>query len=396
MLQSCFFSIIAIYAILGFARTPSEYSRFIIVGTIIFWFFLSAISRPILKSFLHKFKIFTNPVLLIGDYKFYKLVEKSLHQNIYLSYKISSWLSTDKNAEKVEKDIKIGRFSHDFDFNSLAKKYPYLVVQQNFAESEKVFVRKMILVFKEIFIVPENPLANYLNSDTIFLFSAKVFLTRIRNNLKSPLNKLIKELFDRILSFILLMFFLPFLAVLCLAVVIDDPSGPPFIEKGNPAQLRIGKNGKIFRVYKFRTMFVNPDRLLIPFFKKHPEERENWEKYKKIKGDDPRITRFGKFLRKFSIDEMPQLINVFLGNMSLVGPRPYLPREKDDMKKYFDTIVTVKPGITGLWQVSGRSELSFQQRMRLDVWYIYSWSVWLDIVILLKTIGVILSRKGAY
>ena len=118
----------------------------------------------------------------------------------------------------------------------------------------------------------------------------------------------------------------------------------------------------------------------------NPEAKKEYKKYKKLK-NDPRVTKSGEFIRKSSMDEMPQFINILKGEMTVVGPRPYLPREKEDMGKNFDTIVSVKPGLTGLWQVSGRSNASFEERMKLDKKYIRERSVWLDIKIFFKTIG---------
>ncbi len=137
-------------------------------------------------------------------------------------------------------------------------------------------------------------------------------------------------------------------------------------------------------------------KCLMNILKKNPGAKEDWIKYKKIRGDDPRVTKMGKFLRKWSLDELPQVWNVLRGDMSLVGPRPYLPREEMDMKDYKDYILFTKPGITGLWQVTGRNKLLFKDRLKLDTWYVLNWSLWLDIVILFKTVKVVLKREGAY
>ena len=152
------------------------------------------------------------------------------------------------------------------------------------------------------------------------------------------------------------------------------------------AQLRFGKNGKVFKLYKYRSMCLNADEILEDYLNSNPEAKKEYKKYKKLK-NDPRVTKSGEFIRKSSMDEMPQFINILKGEMTVVGPRPYLPREKEDMGKNFDTIVSVKPGLTGLWQVSGRSNASFEERMKLDKKYIRERSVWLDIKIFFKTIG---------
>ena len=168
-----------------------------------------------------------------------------------------------------------------------------------------------------------------------------------------------------------------------------ENQGPLFYE-----QLRIGKNGRQFRMYKFRSMCMNADDTLKEYLKNNEEARKEFKKYKKLK-KDPRITKVGKVLRETSLDEFPQLINVLLGNMSLVGPRPYLPREKEDMGEYYSSIIKVKPGITGYWQIRGRSKTSFNDRLKMDLQYVNNCSLKNDIKILVKTFSKVYKRDGA-
>ena len=157
---------------------------------------------------------------------------------------------------------------------------------------------------------------------------------------------------------------------------------------------RIGKDGKPFKMYKFRTMVPNADKILKKLLKENKEIAEEYNKYKKLE-NDPRITKIGNFLRKFSLDEFPQFINIFIGNMSLVGPRPYLYREKKDMGKYFNIIKQVKPGLTGYWQVNGRNNTDFKDRLLLDEQYIKIRGIRLDIKIIFKTFSKVVLRDGA-
>lgn len=159
-------------------------------------------------------------------------------------------------------------------------------------------------------------------------------------------------------------------------------------------QNRIGKNGKIFKMYKFRSMVEGADEILEEYLAQNDEAREEYKINKKLK-DDPRITLIGKFIRKTSIDEFPQFINVLKGEMSLVGPRPYLEKEKDDIGGYYPYITAVKPGITGLWQVSGRNDVPFEERLKLDEEYYEKKSVTMDLKILVKTATKVFSREGA-
>lgn len=160
-------------------------------------------------------------------------------------------------------------------------------------------------------------------------------------------------------------------------------------------QDRIGKDGKSIKIYKYRSMVTGADKILEEMMAKDEKIREEYEKNKKLK-DDPRITKIGEFLRRTSLDEFPQFINVLKEEMSFVGPRPYLPREKKDMGEYYGKIIKSKPGITGMWQTHGRSETDFEERLELDEYYYRNWSLWLDIVIIIKTIKNVISKKGAY
>jgi Undecaprenyl-phosphate galactose phosphotransferase WbaP len=158
---------------------------------------------------------------------------------------------------------------------------------------------------------------------------------------------------------------------------------------------RIGKNGKRFKAYKFRSMVVDSEKKLKELLAGDSKAREEWENNQKLK-NDPRITGIGKFLRKTSLDEIPQIFNILIGEMSLVGPRPIVEAE---IKKYgddFNRIFSINPGLTGLWQVSGRSDTGYHERVSLDTYYLQSWSVWLDVWILYKTIGVVFKGRGAY
>lgn len=168
-----------------------------------------------------------------------------------------------------------------------------------------------------------------------------------------------------------------------------DSDGPAMF-----TQQRIGKDGKLFDIYKFRTMVPDADKKLFELLERDEEAREEYRINKKLK-NDPRITKLGEFLRRTSIDELPQLINVLKGDMSLVGPRPYLPREMDDMGNYYDTIIESKPGITGLWQVSGRSNTTFEERLEFDMEYNENKGFLYDMGLLTKTVGVVLNKDGA-
>jgi len=200
----------------------------------------------------------------------------------------------------------------------------------------------------------------------------------------------IKRGIDLILTVLLLLLLWPLLLVLAIWIRMDSP-GPAF-----HIAARIGKDGKLFRCYKFRSMYVESDQLLEDYLKDRPEEKKEWEEFAKLRHYDPRVTKAGRWLRKYSMDELPQIFNVLEGTMSLVGPRPYLPREKEAIGDFLPVICRTLPGITGLWQVSGRNEIKFAGRLELDAKYVKNWSLKQDMALLLKTVGVVLGKKGAY
>jgi len=394
MIKVSVLSTVTLFAFMGFVKLPVTFSRFVIVAAVVLWLCFTALSHNILTKLFHQIGLFSKRAVVVGDNSFFKLTRKSLHENTYLNYLVNGWVAT-CTPKRVPEDVAYWRFSHEINWAEIAKKYPYLVVQESFAREENELLQKLLLSFDELFIIPDEPYNNYLNSDLIFLFSAKVFLTKVHNNLRSWWIRFIKWAFDKSLGALVFLISMPIIGVIALLIMIDS-KGPAFLERDNPARIRIGWKNRDFKVAKFRTMYVNADINILPkFLKENPVEAANWKKYKKILGRDPRVTRIGRILRAVSLDELPQIINVMKGQMSLLGPRPFLPREREDMKDYIDTIVSVKPGMSGLWQISGRNNLTFEDRMKLDVWYIYNWSLWLDVVILLKTAFVVLNRRGA-
>ena len=206
---------------------------------------------------------------------------------------------------------------------------------------------------------------------------------------KRILYRIIKRTFDIVFSLIGLIFLIPVAILVKLMYVFTGDFNSIFF-----TQKRIGKNGKEFNFYKFRSMVPNADKELEKLLLNDPKRRKEYKINKKLK-DDPRITLAGKFLRKSSLDELPQLINIFHGDMSFVGNRPYLPKEKEDMGDHFDKIVATKPGLTGYWQVNGRSNTSFEHRLKLEEYYSEHCGLKLDIKIFFKTFAVVLLRKGA-
>jgi exopolysaccharide biosynthesis polyprenyl glycosylphosphotransferase len=195
----------------------------------------------------------------------------------------------------------------------------------------------------------------------------------------------LKTSLDYALTLVGLLLLSPLFILLALAVRLDSP-GPVIYRRRV-----MGVNGTQFDAFKFRTMFSDGDRIL----DYQPELRQQLEQDHKLK-DDPRVTRVGKFMRKFSLDELPQLFNILRGQMSLVGPRMISPPEMEKYGKWGMNLLTVRPGLTGLWQISGRSDVSYEERVRLDMFYIRNWNLWTDLYLLLATIPAVIRNKGAY
>lgn len=215
-----------------------------------------------------------------------------------------------------------------------------------------------------------------------FAYVPLVYVNKVRLTGSDTIMKL---MLDYVLAIASLLALSPFLAAAALMVKRSSPG--PIIHK----RLVMGLNGKQFHAYKFRTMVTNGDEVLA----QHPELKEELARNHKLK-DDPRVTKIGAFLRKFSLDELPQLFNVLKREMSLVGPRMISPEEVSMYKQFDMNLLTVLPGMTGVWQVSGRSDVSYEERVRLDMYYIRNWSIWLDLQILFQTIPAVIKRRGAY
>lgn len=209
-------------------------------------------------------------------------------------------------------------------------------------------------------------------------------------NMKAKsISKIMKRIIDILAGIVGMIILIPLMLIIKIANIFTKDSASIFF-----IQNRIGKDGKIFKMYKFRTMIVGAEEELEKLLIENEEIRNEYELNKKIK-DDPRVTKIGKILRKTSLDEFPQFINILKGEMSLVGPRPYLKREKKDIGQDYYKIIEMTPGLTGLWQVSGRSNITFEERVKLDIEYYKKNSFFGDMKILLKTITAVLNKKGA-
>lgn len=241
---------------------------------------------------------------------------------------------------------------------------------------------------EDVSVVPAMRGVPLFGTDISYFFSHEVAMLKLRNNLRYWPARGLKRLFDLFAAFVLLV--LGALPLIYIALRIKRDGGPAIF-----AHERVGQSGKIFPCFKFRTMQVDAEDRLRELLAHDPAARAEWEHEFKLR-TDPRITPLGEFLRQTSLDELPQLFNVIRGEMSLVGPRPIINAELSKYGDDVDYFLMVRPGMTGLWQVSGRNDVNYETRVYLDTWYVKNWSLWYDIAILFKTIRVVLRRDGAY
>jgi Undecaprenyl-phosphate galactose phosphotransferase WbaP len=241
--------------------------------------------------------------------------------------------------------------------------------------------------FERIILVREGDEGLILSGLTVGEYDGRLKF-EIRHNLLDRWAQRQKRAIDLVGSTIGLIVLSPFLALVALLIKLDSP-GPVFYR-----QKRLGKKGEVLGMVKFRTMHVNADEMLAAYLAQNPDKKKEWDCYQKLH-EDPRITRMGVWLRRFSIDELPQLWNVLIGEMSLVGPRPIMLNQETQYGETLKQYERVLPGITGMWQISGRNRTTFAQRAEFDLRYVMNWSVWMDIYILIRTIWVVITRDGA-
>ena len=249
-------------------------------------------------------------------------------------------------------------------------------------------LQKLSVRHGELNIIPPLKGLPLYGMEMTHFFSHEVLMLTVRNNLARPGPRFVKRVFDLVASAGLLVLLAPVLAYFSWRI--HRTGGDAIF-----GHLRIGQHSKPFQCLKFRTMVPNAAHVLEELLARDPRARAEWERDFKLK-NDPRITPIGALLRETSLDELPQLWNVLKGEMSLVGPRPII---EEELVRYGDQVgyyLEAPPGMTGLWQISGRNDTGYEDRVALDCWYVRNWSLWYDLVVLVKTIRVVLRREGAY
>ncbi len=361
VLKALFFSFVIIFTILTLTKMSAQYSRsFIVLFFIIAMFLLPTVKR-LTKKLVFSFDLFKIGVKVIAKKEQYEKISSEISDNWYFGF---------KSAQDHYKMVLIA--SKEFVVDELQK-----------------FIKNYSKQTKDIYVIPYMDHLDFTHSTTLDLSNIRLSAIHLENRLLSIKNIFIKTLFEKTIVALSMPFVLILHLILSMLIKIDS-KGPVIFK-----QKRFGKDAKPYSCYKYRTMYVNNNILLQEYLQHHPEEIRYYNSYHKYQ-NDPRITKIGRFLRKTSLDELPQFFNVLRGDMNLIGPRPYMLNEREKLEAGNGEIIFyVKPGITGLWQVSGRNKLTFKERINLDKWYIQNWSLWLDFVIFLKTIKVVLLKVGA-
>ncbi|NUU95878.1 hypothetical protein XO10_06090 [Marinitoga sp. 1135] len=350
---------------------------------------LDAFFRYIYRRFLINFDLLKTNVIILGTGELANMVYDKMKEHPFTMYNFLGFLESDFDSDKiVEKNRIIGSINKINDIIKENSVEEIFIAIPNLSKKDlSEIMSKFERLVRKIKYIPD--LYGLMSFSTQIQDLDGILTITAVQELLNPINKILKRFFDILGALIGVIFLIPLTVFVWIGIKLED-NGPVFFR-----QKRIGQDGKEFYVLKFRTMIVDAEKRLKEMMERDPKIKEEYLKYKKLK-NDPRITKIGKFLRKTSLDEFPQFINVLMGDMSVVGPRPYLPAEKNDMKESYHTIIKVKPGITGMWQVSGRNELNFEERLKLDEYYVRNWSLWLDAIILLKTVKTVITKKGAY
>ena len=345
--------------------------------------------RDLMHNLISRVKMKGIPVVVYGAGSTGRLVVDRMLKSKNVGYEPVLILDNDSECGEFYRDIPI---IHDTGLGpELVERYRIrmaIVAMPNLRQKEMTrMINDSVSAFRYNVLIPD-----FFSVNNIWMsvrdFDGVLGLAT-SHRLKMSWNLAIKRFLDLLMVGFGLLVILPFLLILALAIKLSSPGPVLYCHK------RLGRNGKPFDAYKFRSMIIDADKKLKEVLEADPRLREEWEATHKLK-DDPRVTKIGKFLRRTSFDEFPQLINILKGEMSLVGPRPVTEPEIKKYGEHAKRILTVTPGLTGLWQVSGRSDTDYAERVSYDLYYIQSWSVWLDLWIIYRTPGTIIKGKGAY
>lgn len=382
------FAIIEI-AVMAFATW--SFSRSLWILTWIFIMILVPLARMLTKRTLDFFGLWRRDTWIIGSGPNAQEAYRAISSERNLGLVIVGFISGDEDFEddKYIDNLPVLKKSTSW-LTNIDKKTQFIVaVESHQGDLRNKWLRTfMINGYRYVSVIPTLRGMPLDSTDMSFIFSHEVMIFRVQQNLAKWSSRILKRAFDIFGALAIIIVLSPLLLYISRKVKKD----------GGPAiygHERIGKGGVPFKCLKFRSMVINSKEVLTALLESDPESKKEWDETFKLK-NDPRITKIGGVLRRTSLDELPQLFNVLKGEMSLVGPRPIITAELERYNEEVEYYLLSKPGMTGLWQVSGRSDVDYETRVYLDAWYVKNWSMWNDIAILFKTISVVLRKDGAY
>ena len=367
------------------------YHEWMMVGLlVVMWsnaLFLTICGRVFLRIFFAPISWWGYPVVVVGNGEMSDMAIRTMKRWPEMGFKPIVLLDPSNEAEEIDgvpvcQDYGLApRLAREL-------KIPCAVVAVSGLALCKrhAMLSRYAKFFDRLLVIPETAGTDFLWTTSGFFQGMHGY--DVQHNYNKRIARSCKRGMDVLGALVGILLLAPLWAAIMVLIKLDS-QGPIFYR-----QLRMGEKGRVFDVLKFRSMHVDADRKLHVLLEEDPEMRREYEAYRKLR-EDPRVTRVGNVLRRFSLDELPQLWNVLWGHMSLVGPRAYTLNELDVMNHMESVIIQSRPGLTGLWQVSGRNQLSFEERVSLDVHYTHNWNFWLDAYILARTVPVVLTGKGA-
>jgi undecaprenyl-phosphate galactose phosphotransferase len=384
---------IIIFAVLDLALVAFSkwnFSRLLWLITWVLIIIMVPLGRSFAKHLLNKLDLWKKNTIIIGSGRNAFEAYAALQSEEVLGFSVAAFVCTDTPCEKEYHGIPV--ISSESELWDIAdvENTQFIVALEFEQHNLRDWWLKNLAKHncRSVSVIPTLRGVPLYGTEMSFIFSHEVMILRVSNNLAKRSSRFIKRLFDIVGSFSIMLLLSPIL--LFLAFMVSRDGG-----KAIYGHERIGRNGVKFKCLKFRSMVINSQAVLTELLENDANAREEWNKDFKLK-NDPRVTKIGSFIRKTSLDELPQLWNVFIGEMSLVGPRPIVDAELERYAGDVDYYLMAKPGMTGLWQVSGRNDIDYDTRVYFDAWYVKNWALWNDIVILFKTINVVLKRDGAY
>ena len=351
---------------------------------------LLVLMRSFNRSMLKKMNIWVRPTIIIGVGANASDAVLALQSQPELGLKVCGFVDAGATPAELVVDTVPRFFDDQIPKVARLPGIQWVIALEHTQADQREYWLRVLAQWgaTEISVIPAMRGVPLHGTDMSHFFSHEVAMLRMRNNLRRWPARLMKRIFDTVSALVLMVLLSPFM--LLIGLLIRRDGGPALF-----AHRRVGKGGKVFYCYKFRTMVVDAEERLEQLLQQQPDLRNQWQTERKLR-HDPRVNRIGRFLRSTSLDELPQLINVIRGEMSLVGPRPVVRAELRRFGADVGYYLLVRPGMTGLWQISGRSQLDYDKRVYLDVWYVKNWSLWYDLIILFKTVRVVVDRHGAY